>query len=101
MNLNFLTKDIAITHVDINYDQIINILNQNEKKFEKVFYISGNHEYYQNKKNPKSMKQIEDIIREICDNYDNLFYLQNEYYDLENIRIVGSTLWSEINEKET
>ena len=38
MNLNFLTKDIAITHVNINYDQIINILNQNEKKFEKVFY---------------------------------------------------------------
>ena len=38
MNLNFLTKDIAITHIDINYNNIIDTLDKNNTQFEKVFY---------------------------------------------------------------
>ncbi len=92
-----LAGDIGYPETQIFKD----FMKQCSKKFEKVFYISGNHEYYQSNNNTRSIKQIEDIIKEVCHNYDNVFYLQNDYYDLDYIRIVGSTLWSEINEKES
>ena len=38
MDLTFLTKDIAITHIDINYNNIIDTLDKNNTQFEKVFY---------------------------------------------------------------
>ena len=88
---------------DIGYpeSQIFkDFIKQCAKKFDKVFYTSGNHEYYQIKKNIKSIQEIDKIIREICKEYDNVFYLQNDYYDLDDIRILGCTLWSNINEND-
>jgi hypothetical protein len=38
VDLTFLTKDIAITHIDINYNNIIDTLDKNNTQFEKVFY---------------------------------------------------------------
>lgn len=85
---------------DIGYpeSQIFkDFIKQCSKKFNKVFYTSGNHEYYQTKENKKSIEEIDSIIKNICNQYNNVFYLQNEYYDLDNnIRIVGSTLWSNV-----
>ena len=67
------------------------------KKFEKVFYISGNHEYYQNNKcSQKSIEEIDDYIKDICRQYNNVYYLQNNYYAFDDLLIVGSTLWSDI-----
>jgi predicted MPP superfamily phosphohydrolase len=74
------------------------------KTFKKVFYVSGNHEYYQNWKNGKDEKidtieetniKIKNIIKE-CG--PNIYFLNNESVDIDdNIRIVGSTLWSNID----
>lgn len=72
-------------------------LKQCSCKFEKVFYTSGNHEYYNDKKDIiLSIEEIDKAIVNICNQYHNVHYLQNDYYDLEDIRIVGSTLWSDI-----
>lgn len=73
------------------------------KKFEKVFFIAGNHEFYCNKKKitPNGVQSdLEDKIssmEEISKKISNVHFLNNSYYDLEDIRIVGSTLWSDID----
>jgi predicted phosphodiesterase len=72
-------------------------MKQCSKKFDKVFYTSGNHEYYHRN---KSIEEIDIIIKEICSQYDNIHYLQNDYYDFEDLRIVGSTLWSDVKDTD-
>jgi predicted MPP superfamily phosphohydrolase len=61
------------------------------KKFEKVFLISGNHEYYHN-----DINNVEERIKLITSKYSNVSYLQNSYEDYNNIRWIGSTLWSHL-----
>ena len=61
--------------------------------WEKVFYISGNHEYYVKNKN----------FNELCfeykyrlgERYKNIFYLDNEFVKLDaETNIYGSTFWT-------
>ena len=61
--------------------------------WEKVFYISGNHEFYVKKKN----------FNELCfeykyrlgERYKNVFYLDNDFVKLDDeINIYGSTFWT-------
>ena len=63
-------------------------------KFEKVFIISGNHEYYGGKSMEETDIQIKDIVKECV----NVSYLQNSYEDYKGIRYIGSTLWSNITD---
>ena len=67
-------------------------------KFEHVFLIHGNHEYYQLKQNKnKSIQQIKDKTLEIINDLKNIHFLDNSYYDINDYRFVGSTLWSKID----
>lgn len=50
------------------------------KKFEKVFLISGNHEYYHN-----NIDMVEEKIKTVTSKYMNVTYLQNSYEDYNNI----------------
>jgi len=96
---------------DIGYpDQALfkNFLVETSKLYEKVFYVSGNHEYYQNWKNGKNIKidtiaetndKIKNIVKE---SGENIYFLNNEYYDIDDkLRIVGSTLWTNIHPKSS
>lgn len=64
-------------------------------KFEHVFIIVGNHEYYQPRNIP--MQSVAATVATICAQFDNVHFLDNSYYDLEGLRIIGSTLWSNIH----
>ena len=65
-------------------------------KFEQIFLITGNHEYYNNLNVP--IIEINQIIKDICYKMPNIKFLDNNYYDYNGIRFIGSTLWSEIDE---
>jgi len=65
-------------------------------KFEKVFLISGNHEYY----GGKSIEETDDQIKNIVKDYINVSYLQNSYEDYKGIRWIGTTLWSNVIESD-
>lgn len=62
--------------------------------FEKVFIISGNYEYYSTF---RTMKEIDNKIKDITKCKINLFFLQNESYHFpnSNLSVYGSTLWKD------
>jgi Icc-related predicted phosphoesterase len=63
--------------------------------FDKIFILSGNHEY----DNCKDVEDIEDKIVNICMKRKNLVYLQKSTYTLckkDRIILAGCTLWSEL-----
>jgi predicted phosphodiesterase len=74
-----------------------NFLIDMNKKFKKIFLITGNHEFYIMEKN-NSMEEIDDNIKNIITNYNlnNITYLDDSYEDYEGFRFCGSTLWSKI-----
>lgn len=89
---------------DIGYpeqDIFKQFLTDQSKMFNKVFYVSGNHEYYQNWKRNIQIKSIDETNAIIKDDIkkcgNNIFFLNNDFYDLDDdVRIVGSTLWTNI-----
>lgn len=92
-----LAGDIGYPETQIFRD----FIRQCSKKFEKVFYTAGNHEYYQcKKKRCKTIKEIDMIISQVCGQYDNVYYLQNSHYDFDDLRIIGSTLWTEVTNND-
>lgn len=70
-----------------------NFIADSSKFYNKVFIISGNHEYYDN----MNMDIVDALINSICSQFNNVYYLNNnEHLISENIVILGTTLWSKI-----
>lgn len=62
-------------------------------RWEKVFYVPGNHEYYSTKSNLNGL-EFEYKYR-ITEKYKNVFYLNNEYIPLnDEINVYGTTFWT-------
>ena len=86
---------------DLGYptlDNFKDFLSQTSKIYDKVFYLKGNHEFYQCNIQPiMTCDEINDKIQEICKSFDNVYYMDNtEHLLTDNIIILGSTLWSNI-----
>jgi len=65
-------------------------------KFDKVFVISGNHEYDLHK---NFLNEVEKEIQDICYSKNNLIYLQKKTHLLcneNNLYIAGCTFWSKL-----
>lgn len=76
-----------------NYQDFLKYSSDN---YEKIFLLSGNHEYWNlDDKNIKTMMQIEKQIENITNNFSNIYYLNNKSHNLDkNYIILGTTLWS-------
>ena len=64
------------------------------KTFNKpVVYIAGNHEYYTY---PFTMNEVDDSIKIYIDREktNKIHFLQNDVFSFNNLRIIGSTLWT-------
>lgn len=82
---------------DIGYpsqDSYKNFLFDMSIMFDKVFIVSGNHEF-DLLQNPYNLFPIEEQIENICQMRNNLFYLQKQQHIIDkNIVIAGCTLFS-------
>ena len=67
-----LAGDIGNPFSKNNYYE--KFIEEMSKKFEKVFLISGNHEYYHN-----NIDMVEEKIKTVTSKYNNVTYLQNSY----------------------
>jgi len=64
--------------------------------FEKVLYVPGNHEYYVSKGKPwKTKEKLLARARELAKG-TNVTILDNESVVLDGVRVIGSTLWSNV-----
>jgi predicted MPP superfamily phosphohydrolase len=65
--------------------------------FKKTFVITGNHEYYNNK---KTVDETNEYLTHYFKTYNNISFLNNSYEIYENYLFVGTTLWSKITNPE-
>jgi len=63
------------------------------KKFKRVIYISGNHEYYKKTLN-------DNTIKELLQPFENVYFLQDSFKTFEDDKITfyGTTLWTRLSE---
>jgi len=96
---NLLIKIIPISEVCILAGDIGNpypehytmLLEHINKTFKKTFLIAGNHEFYNN-----SIHETKKQIKELCDTFENISFLDNTYEIYEGFRFIGSTQWTEV-----
>lgn len=72
-------------------------LHHASSQYQYVFLIKGNHECYKH-----SLEDVTQQMKKVCNGTNNIIFLDNATFDIENtdIRIVGSTLWSEIEDDQ-
>jgi len=77
----------------ISHQLFYNFLDYCSLKWEKIFYVPGNHEYYSKKKN---MKELEFQYKyHIEERYKNIYYLNDTFVKLnENTNIYGTVFWT-------
>jgi predicted phosphohydrolase len=66
------------------------------KRFNKVYFIAGNHEYEScSLFNEKKFGKLNQIVAQICDIFSNVYFLDNNtVIHNDKIVIAGTTLWS-------
>ena len=82
-----LAGDIIPFAVMDQYDDFFDYLADN---FKQTYWVPGNHEYYHGDIANKS-GQINEAIR------SNVFLINNDVVHLDNVRLIFSTLWSNIS----
>lgn len=76
-------------------EQLTDFLVKLCKKFKRVFYIPGNHEWYMMKDyEPLEMYVLEKRMYSLTETINNLYILNRSFYLFDNILIIGATLWS-------
>lgn len=62
------------------------------ERFPHVVYVAGNHEFYHGKW-PLGL----DYLREECQQWPNVYFLENDHHDINGVRFLGCTLWTDMN----
>ncbi|ARF08653.1 metallophosphatase [Catovirus CTV1] len=94
-----LLGDIGSPRMSLYKDFLKDVSN----KFDNVFLVSGNHEYWNMPMYGDriySKEDIDEMIEDQISKYPNIHYLNNKSYIDNNVVIIGSTLWSEIPEEK-
>ncbi|EFA86454.1 hypothetical protein PPL_00247 [Heterostelium album PN500] len=86
-----------------NFEMLEIFLKAVSPVYERVFFVPGNHEffYHYNGKVFMTMDEINDRLQKICSKFDNVSFLNNGYYQLDEYRIIGSTFWTKIGKEES
>ena len=84
---------------DIGYPEqkvFENFIESTVKLYDHIFMVIGNHEYYK-----KGMDETKMILKNIVDKYPTFHLLDNELYLHNDVYLVGSTLWSYVDENDS
>ena len=84
----FIAGDIG-SPLEKNYWDFLNYVSDS---YDNVFFTTGNHEYWNN--DNKTIDQINELIDDRSEKYNNLHFLNNRKVKLNNYEILGSVLWS-------
>lgn len=63
--------------------------------YKHVLFVAGNHEVYN-----FTISRAFYKLSKLCKRYDNVIFLNRKSYDIENIRFVGTTLWTQVQDEQ-
>jgi predicted phosphodiesterase len=93
----FLTGDVCKINC-IYFEPFLKYISKNWKK---VFYVLGNHEYYQESNTIKCYDKLNNIYKKKFLNYPNIYFFSNIkkciyhiYHDNILYLLIGNTMWS-------
>jgi len=72
-----------------------NFLARCSAEFPHVIYVMGNHEFYHGRWN-----QTADILRDECEKFPNIHFLDKETWKLDDVTFIGGTLWTDMNRSD-
>ena len=73
-------------------DRYRNFVKRCSFQFPQTVYIPGNHEFYDGK-----LLETCKLLRNECEKYDNIKFLDRETFVLNDITFIGETLWTDCN----
>lgn len=93
------TADVLILAGDIGslykFQQLKSFLTLICPHFKATLYVPGNHEYYlQDNYEPQTLDTLTDLLFSLEKNIKNLYILQQSSIVIDDICIIGCTLWS-------
>ena len=65
---------------------------QVSRNFDRVLYVMGNHEHYSGRWNNTA-----EWLREALTPWSNIKLLDNQWVDFGNVRVIGTSLWTDLN----
>ena len=93
-----LSGDICVAadyHMERFNDRFNAFFDQVCKEFKNVIYVFGNHEHYHG-----NFATTAQVLREKLIHHDNLHILDIGHVDIDDVRFVGGTLWTNFNNSD-
>lgn len=81
-----------MSHRTRNAIKYMDFLKQVSSEFPHIIVVAGNHEFYHG----KWVKSLS-ILRELYARHDNIHFLEDEVFKLDDITFIGATLWTNMN----
>jgi len=76
---------------EVSYNEYAKLIENIAPMWKWVIVIKGNHECY-----GLTVHETDKICKAICGECENVKYLEKEYFDIGDVRFIGTTLWSHI-----
>ena len=70
-------------------------LEQASVQFKHVIMIAGNHEFYRGR-----WYRALDTMRHECNQFHNVYFLEDQVKEIDEVLFVGSTLWTDMNKND-
>lgn len=96
--------DVLILAGDIttsNFDDVVyfmNWLSNVSVNYDHILYVPGNHEYYEGSINEDLVQKLQDFMKEVY-KIENVTILHNKGIEIDGVKFFGTTLWTDINNK--
>ena len=78
-----------------NLEEFLSLLSP---QYEKIYYVPGNHEYYNLGSEERTKDSIDSLLKEICGRFPNVKYFNNQVDYIGDVKIIGTTLWTKISD---
>ena len=75
--------------------QYRDFLRRCSERFPHVLFVAGNHEFYNFK-----WEQTLATLKEECDKFPNVHFMENDTFVLEDVTFIGATLWTDMNRSD-
>ena len=89
------SRSVLVLAGDIDVDKhAVKLARRTASRFRAIVQIAGNHEYYKG----GSPQRLPTKLCAALAEHDNVHFLDNASVDIDNVRIIGSTLWSDFKQ---